>query len=204
MHLNEVNLPDELIGRIDTLFDSNDKHKVERPSMLEPHDFDLASDLRYLLPDLPESAEYKLKVPQYRSENGARSPEFRSLLGGIASRTVLLSDDFVRETYSRSLEVKDMAVDQLSVTKRVYLGSVAIGDEIYRFAPGSAVHRLTETYWADWHGDTRLDVIVLTPTKKLFPTTNPLKPSGPTKKWSNKEKLDQVENIDRLLRTFGY
>jgi hypothetical protein len=92
---------------------------------------------------------------------------------------------------------------QLSATKRAYLGSVAIGNDQYLFAPGSAVYRLTETYWADWHGETRMDVNLLTPTKKLFTVVNPLKPSVSLKKMSNKEKLDQVENLDRLLRTFN-
>lgn len=191
-------LPDELFGRLDNLFEMSDEHSVEDLTTLEVLDTHLAKDLRYLIPALPEFAEYKLRLSQQKKTG------LRRILGNFSTRRVVLSDDFKRETFTRHLEISEMAMIQLNATKRSYLGAIAVGDNRYSLEPGSAVYRLTETFWADWHGDRRLDVTVVSPTKKLLISERSLTPPGLQKSLNNQEKSEQLQNLDNLLLTFGY
>ncbi len=203
MNVNEITLPNEIVHRIDAIFSKDVKKTVEKTASFKANDFDLAKDIRHLLPELPESAEYQLKTLDPKSKE-TRHSAFHNMLGRLASQKAEFSEGFMRETYTKNLEVIDMAMVQLSAVKRSYLGSIAIGSEQYDLKPKSAVYRLSETYWADLHADYRLDVALVTPAKILFPVQNPLKPAYRQAPWSNKDKLDQLQNLDRLLNTFGF
>lgn len=197
-------MPDELLHRMDSLFGNPTKHVTETPDTLASYDSNVVQDLRHLLPNLPESAEYRLNLPQQPTGTERGNLGLQKILGKLVSKKVLLSDDFKRETFIRDLEIKEMAMVQLSAAKRAYIGSVAIGSELYRLPHDSAVYRLTETYWADWHGDTRLDVTVLSPNKEFFVADSGSRLSSQQRTLNNRERLGQLHNLDHLLQTFGF
>lgn len=201
MNIGHDVISDDFLNRINALFDESDTKISDDRSTLESFDFNLSRDLRELLPSLPDNAERNLRLPQ-KPEAGKRDKFIERLIGKLMFQYSELSEDFKRETMRRSLTINEMTMIRLSAEKRSFVGSIAVKGVNYALPPDSAIYRLTQTHWPDWHGSTYADIVVLSPSKRFYTYANHLSDAQGQSAFEPSKSL-QLESIDETIKYFG-